>query len=305
MGAIQLYLPGTLVKMDNNLARATILLDKNDPLANRIWASLIATIRTDDREFNDSYTVALKDIMPGSGGRAYKMAKRITDTLAKALMTIETGPDKGDPTYTAMPFFRRIYYKNGQVTAVFNDFLAPYLLQLKGFFTQYNLFEYLQLPSTYSQKLFQLLKSYESRGSVELQLDYLHTYLDAPASFKTHFGQFRIFVLGQAKKDIEKNTSLRFEFTAIKEGRAVKKVRFVFPGVAKAIATQEAKLTEDYNRKFAGACACRKAETCTKQFSRQAACRYCIRNKFREQVRERPIPKEAWPPFPSTPEKNT
>lgn len=304
MGTIQLYLPGTIVKMDNNLARATIQLHKNNPVANRIWASLIACIDPSDNAFNESYTIPLKEIMPSTGGKAYKMAKEIVDTLCKAIMTIETGPDKGKEAYRAMPFFRSIYYKDGQVTAVFNDLLGPYLLQLKGFFTQYNLFEYLQLPSTYSQKLFQLLKSYESQGSVELTLDYLHNYLAAPASFRANFRQFRIYVLNQAKKDTEKNTSLRFEYTPIKEGRAVKSVRFIFPATAKSIAKVNAVQQEEFNRKFAGACAHRKASTCTKRTSRQAACRYCIRHNFREQARANPIPKEQWPPFPSTPPKN-
>ena len=85
----------------------------------------------------------------------------------------------------------------------------------------------LDLLSIYSQRLFEILKSWSDKPEVELTVLYLKTILEVPKSMK-NFAEFRRRVLEKAHNDITKYTSLRFEWEPIKKGRSVESVRFIF-----------------------------------------------------------------------------
>src|SRR5699024_10716722 len=50
------------------------------------------------------------------------------------------------------------YHENGQVEIRLSSDLAPYLLQLKSDYTQYRLFDIVQLDSKYSIRLYKLMR---------------------------------------------------------------------------------------------------------------------------------------------------
>lgn len=110
--------------------------------------------------------------------------------------------------------------------------MQPYLLELKGCFTVYNLTEYLSLPSLYSQRIFEITKSLANSkdGEAIISMADLHRFLDSPKSFQANFKDFRRFVLEKAHKDITEKTSFRFEWEPVKVGRSVEKIRFIFSG---------------------------------------------------------------------------
>ena len=120
--------------------------------------------------------------------------------------------------------------------------------------------EFLLLPSTYSQRLFEVLKSWSSLPEAVIDLSDLFQMLDAPASLQ-RYPDFRRYVLEKAHRDITTRTGLRYEWEPIKKGRAVAAIRFTF-GARSAQASEkknQAKRSKD-NELLKKAVACFKAK---------------------------------------------
>lgn len=272
MAKEELSVPGTLVKKSNSIIRTRITVKSVE--ASRILAHLVACIRTDDEKLQQAYSVAAKDIIPYIGGENYKRIKGTCKELAAAFAeTEESDPDGPHPIFTAQPFFTRIRYKKGVITATFNPFMQPYLLELKGCFTVYNLTEYLSLPSLYSQRIFEITKSLANSkdGEAIISMADLHRFLDSPKSFQANFKDFRRFVLEKAHRDITEKTSFRFEWEPVKVGRSVEKIRFIFSGGKKTLAQKEQEKAKEEKAKRLQAQRIRRALECAKL--KQGDCR--------------------------------
>ena len=292
MAMQQLTLPGEIVKKRNELVRSKISISNVD--GSRILANLIACVRHDDTQFKDTYRVPVKDFMSDQGGKSYSNIKAMCRELAKATAEIEEpDPDGPHPIFRIYTFFSSISYRKGVVEARFNQEMQPLLLDLRRCFTQYNLMEYLTLPSLYSQKLFEILKSWSNAPEVILSVAELHHLLDTPPSFRADFKAFRVRVIEKAHEDIQEKTSLRFEWEPVKAGRTVEAIRFLFAPGRKAIAEAEVnKAKEDKRRRLesqriqlALKCAKEKKGECVEQDNKRLVCKMCQHWKFCEDLR--------------------
>ena len=305
MAMQQLTLPGAVVKKHNDLVRSKINISSKT--SSRILACLLAAIQHDDTQFKETYSIPIKNYLPpdengGKGGSQYKLVKEACRELIKSSIEKEwPDPDNpdSDPIFQIMPFFTSIKCRNGIIQANFNPRLADLLLQLKSFFTQYNLIEYLSLPSFYSQRLFEILKSWSNvpSGEVILSITDLHRLLNTPPSFQVDFRQFRTRVIEKAHKDIQEKTPLRFNWEPVKAGRAVKAIRFTFGPGRRAIAEAEKiKAKEEKQRRLtrsrwqrAYACAKTKNGICSTQDNKPIICKTCIHCKFCEELKKQAI----------------
>ena len=296
MAMQQLTLPGEIVKKHNELVRSKINIASKT--ASRVLACLIACIRHDDTQFKETYSVPISNYLQDEGGMIYRQAREACKELVGATVeTVWPDPDNpdGDPILILFPFFSSIKYRKGIVQAKFNPEMSVLLLQLRKRFTQYNLIEYLNLPSIYSQRLFEILKSWARTPEVILSVAELHRLLDTPASFKADFRQFRVHVLEKAYKDIHDKTSLRFEWEPIKAGRSVEAIRFLFAPDRKAIAEDEMKNAKEEkrrrleNQRFLAAIECAKAKKgeCDTQDNKRIVCKLCIAKDFCADIRRR------------------
>lgn len=297
MAIQQLTLPGEIVKKHNELVRSKTNIGSKT--ASRILACLVASIRHDDAQFKEAYIVPIKDFLPpDEGGKSYRLAKEACRELLTATVEKEwPDPDNpdGDPIFHGATFFTDIKYRKGNVEAVFNPKLSELLLQLRGFFTEYNLFDYLLLPSTYSQRLFEILKSWSGLPEVVIPVAELHQLLDTPPSFRSDFRQFRVHVLEKAHKDIQEKTRLRFEWEPVKAGRSVESIRFMFGPGRRAIAeaeqqkAKEAKKSRLATQRFLRAAECAKGKqgNCATQDNKPIICKMCVEKDFCADIRRR------------------
>ena len=284
MAKEELSTPGALVKKSNAIIRTRITVQSVE--ASRILAHLIACIRTDDKKLTGAYSVPAKEILPNTGGENYKRIKATCKDLASAFAeTEEPDPDGSHPIYRIRPFFTDILYKKGVITATFNPLMQPYLFELKSCFTTYNLTEYLSLPSLYSQRIFEIVKSLANvkEGEAIVSMAGLHRFLDSPKSFRANIKAFRIRVLEKAHKDITEKTSLRFEWEPVKVGRSVEKIRFIFSGGKKALAQAEQETAKKEKRQRlikqrfqrALSCAIKKGGDCRTMDNVRIVCKLC------------------------------
>ncbi len=100
-------------------------------------------------------------------------------------------------------WFSYFKYDNGIITCRFDKRLKPYLLDIKKLFLISDLRMILPIRSSYSKRIYLLLKEYEydTIGYREFQLSELQEILKVPKSFKI-FNRFKEKVLFKAKEDI-------------------------------------------------------------------------------------------------------
>lgn len=226
----QLILPGELVKKHNDLIRTKI--DVPSVHGSRILANLIACLKVEDNYFVP-ISISAKEVMNSGSGENYKRVKNVIEELAQATAQVEIqDPDDPFPFLTVCPFFSRITYNKGVIKAEFNEYLRDFLLRLKKHFTQYNLLEYMLLLSTYSQRFFEILKSWSNLPEVEIYLEEIHRLLSTPESMQKNYAKLRTKILEPVHKEIIQKTNFFYEWKPIKKGTGktspVVAVRFNF-----------------------------------------------------------------------------
>ena len=123
----------------------------------------------------------------------------------------------------------------------FSEKLKPYLLQLKERFVTYNLRYILPLTSTYSVRIYQLLKEYEKLTKRYFEVEELMELLQVPKSYR-NYADFKRKVLQVAEKELLEHTDIYFILEEEKQGRKVSRLIFrIYKNTHKAEA-EEAKL---------------------------------------------------------------
>lgn len=280
----QLTLPGEIVKKSNALVRSRIHITSIQ--ASRMLATLIASIRPDEKNFDEPYYLEIKNFLPNDSGKSYAEIRAVCRELARSFAELELeDPIEYGTILIESPFFSRIVYKKGKIEALFNRSVSRELLELKGHFTRYNLVEYLLLPSIYSQRIFEILKSWDDKQEVTITLSSLHETLNTPESLRADFAQFRRRVLEKAHKDITKKTELYFEWEPVKQGRAVEAIRFIF-GVKRSLPVAKKKADDAIekqaqinNTNFLAAIACFKERgaACVGNHQKPVICELCLK----------------------------
>jgi plasmid replication initiation protein len=246
----------------------------------RLMAFLASKIHVNDEDFK-TYAIPLSEILGKSyGGRDIDELETAAKNIIKHPVTIQQSPKRR----AIYPILSECVIDSGTgyIELCFHPGLKPHFLRLKANFTRYSLTEFLSLSSIYSQRLYEILKSYSSQGYVDLALDELHNALSVPKSFKTNFSNFRCYVLEQADKDIVKaNLSLQYRWEPIKSGRGgkVTAIRFSFGGDKALREGDDEELIRARLAKLSSSCYFglmkRKVE-CKPKPAKSAKCKYCV-----------------------------
>jgi plasmid replication initiation protein len=247
---MQLPLPGKIIKKSNAIARAR--WQPESIWEPRIVALVASKVRESDEDFQ-TYKIPVAELTGGSdsslSGFQYKEIKKSILHIAKASILIPG--EKNPHNFMTYPIFSACGYEDGYLVARFDPDLKPHFLHLKAQFTAYNLMEYLMLPSSYSQQIFEFLKSWANAPEVLVPIAELHELLNLPESFRKNFAEFRRWVLEKAHKDITGKTALRYEWVPVKKGRAVVAVRFIFAAgrIAQEATAEQRRIEADPKKK--------------------------------------------------------
>lgn len=113
----------------------------------------------------------------------------------------------------------------GEVDIVLSESLRPFLLDIRGNFTKYELINVLVLHSKYSIRLYEIFKSYLWLHKWEVSLDEFRERIAVGDKYKD-FTEFKRNVILPSIKEINKFTDLQIEFETIKKGRKIDKLIF-------------------------------------------------------------------------------
>jgi plasmid replication initiation protein len=195
---------------------------------------LISTISPEDKELKN-YEMKVSDFAQMMGLKGHSIYERLNTSLDKLLSRVLHIPtDKG---FLKIGWVSSAEYikQEGLIFLSFDKKLKPYLLQLKEQFTKYDLFIVTRFQSTYSVRIYMLLKQYQKIGSREFDLDDFRAILGIESNKYKKFHDFRKRILNQAKKEFESknketgcyNSDISFMLETIRTARTITRLRFI------------------------------------------------------------------------------
>jgi len=111
--------------------------------------------------------------------------------------------------------------KSGVVKYSFDSLISPFLFEIKKNFTKYPLRHIIKLRSTYSIRMYELLKQYARIGERKFDLVDLRELLGIEEDLYPRFYDFDKRVLKPAQKELEKYTDISFTYKKIKYKRNI------------------------------------------------------------------------------------
>lgn len=218
-----------LVAQSNDLIEAR----HNNPLTVReqkIILAMVSGIQPEDKDFKE-YRISLKDFneMLGlKGSTKYTQMKGIMKDLMGKTVEIPRG-NKG---WLLTNWVSSAEYIDGEgvIELTFSPKLKPYLLQLKAY-TSYRLSNILSLNSTYSIRLYELMKKWEFLGKWECPLEELRGKLGVEEGKYPKYANFKARVLLRAVEEVNEKTDFHIIFEEVKKGRSVEQIKFIIKHV--------------------------------------------------------------------------
>lgn len=120
----------------------------------------------------------------------------------------------------------RTYFKNeGRFRIAMTNEVMPYLTQLKGQFTQYQLRHISNFNSVHSIRIYELVTQYRSVGFREISIEDFKKWLQVEDKYAAFF-DFKKRVLRPAITEINEKSNLLVEVEQIKRGRSIVGLRF-------------------------------------------------------------------------------
>lgn len=261
---------GACVKKSNEFARAR-WEGKQSVLEMRLVAILASKIVQDADSFL-VYRIPMSELLGRKicGGRD----GRELEAAAKKLMSRVVHIRFADGSWKMRHVMDQCDFdaKTQTLTMVFHKDMRDHLLNLKACFTRYTLDDFIKLPSVYSQRLFEFLKSWEGQEEVVWPLAELHEMMQTPETYKRDYAQFRRFVLEKGQKDL-KAIDFQFSWEPIKSGHTVDRIRFRIIGSPEARRRREERRLK--LRSEALLCLNSHGRACNEERNRPEVCEIC------------------------------
>ena len=213
-----------LVAQSNDLIEAR----HNNPLTVReqkIVLAMVSEIQPSDEDFKE-YRISLKNFNEMLGLKGKTKYTEIKD-IVKNLMGKTIEIPRKNKGWLLVHWVSSAEYIDGEgvIELTFSPKLKPYLLQLKEY-TSYRLSNILALNSTYSIRLFELMKKWEFLGNWEYPLEELRGKLGVEEGKYPKYSNFKARVLSRAVEEVNEKTDFHISFEEIKKGRSVARIKF-------------------------------------------------------------------------------
>ena len=270
------------IKKSNTMARAHS--ESLTVWGGRIIALIASKVKEEDIDFK-TYKIPLTELLERGewerSGRVYEEIIEVIKILGETVIRI---PGKKEGNFRQYTVFAMCGYENGNIIAEFHPDLKPHFLKLEqGIYTSYKLKDFLSLSSAYTQKLFEILKSWSGTTKTTIKLSDLHATLNTSKTCQSNFKDFRVHILDKALYEITEHTTLKFEWLANKNGRAVTSIDFFFNendiARIKKEKTQNkvAKQSQSSNKMFQAATICSRNKDyhCHKKDNKAGICKIC------------------------------
>lgn len=212
-----------IIRKSNSLIEASYKLSTNQQ---KVILLLASSIRPGDENFQP-YQINIKEFVKLLGLKNknfYSDVTHLTKDLLNKTLSINT-----EDSLLQVNWLSSVEYFKGTgiIEMCFDPKMKPFLLQLKERFTTYHLKEIIQLKSSFSIRIYELLKQYEKIGERVFLLETLRENLGIGDGEYSLYGDFKRRVLLASQAELAAKTNISFDFKEIKEGRKVTKIKFI------------------------------------------------------------------------------
>lgn len=213
----------TVVKSNEIIQKARYDLNISEL---KTLAYIFSKIKPTDKEFQE-YTFSIKEycqvcgIDYKNGANYIYIKKNIKALRDKSFWLLD---EKGNECLVGWLSKAKINKGSGKITVKLDEDIQKYVLGLFDNFTQYELLSTLPMKSSYSFRIYELLKSYAFTKQHTFDIDDLKAKL-AAENYK-NFKDFRRYVLEVATQEINLYTDIEVSWEPIKKGKKVIQVKF-------------------------------------------------------------------------------
>ena len=183
--------------------------------------TLLTAIDKNDKDFQD-YIFTLSDFKDKTN---ITMTTNDLNKTIKGLMSKPLEIKISNRKWEIFHWFSYFKFDNGVITCRFDKALKPYLLEIKERFVISDLRMLLPMRSSYSKRMYILLKEYAKIGTRVFNVEELQELLKVPKSLN-NYADFKRKVLKRAEVDINKFTDLEVTLNEKKRGRKVIEVTY-------------------------------------------------------------------------------
>lgn len=173
------------------------------------------------------YRINTKDVIGILGLKSvsnyYNQIKDIVNGLQKETLTIKNNNRETNFNWVITSDY---VPQQGYFQIQLHPGLQPYFLELKEKFTKYRLENVLKLNSSYSIRIYELLKQYEGLGSRTFEVDELKFLLSINPSQYKQYSHLKDRVIKPSQLELMEFTDICFDYTEIKTGRKITKLKF-------------------------------------------------------------------------------
>lgn len=213
-----------LVVKSNSIIEAKYKLSVREQKFILLMASLI---QPDDEQFRFyemkiSEVIATLNVGGKKWGSAYQEIYEMIENLNRRPLKIIENKKATIINWVASAQMCR---DTGVISFEFSQRLKPYLLQLKSRYTKYPLSCILMFKSSYSIRLYELLKSCEYKGEAYFDLPDLREMLGIEDRYP-EYRDFKRRVTNTAQKELNKVSDIAFDYKERKQGRKVMGLEF-------------------------------------------------------------------------------
>jgi plasmid replication initiation protein len=239
----------------NQVVEAGYKLSLNEQ---RVVLACIAQVNSAEQLLvTDEFELSAKDfaqLFLVSEDRAYHALIDVAESLFNRYVIVDNPyPTKPRVKRLKMRWISSIEYltDEGKISLCFSKKMLPYLSELKGQFTRYELKHIGNMTSIYGIRLYELLMQWKSTGKREIEIAWLKKQFQIEEGYERMY-DLKKYVLEPAIKDINTHSDYTVSWTQRKTGRNVTHLTFSFglkqPPEAKPKKTAKQKVPEIWER---------------------------------------------------------
>ena len=209
------------VYQSNKLIEASYSFTVLEQKLIRLLASMITKDDVDLKEYQFLATDLSKTLNIHKRN-IYRELDRVTDKLMARFIKI-----KNDDTeeFDKFHLIKTAKLRNGILILKIDEDMKDFYLKL-NWYTKYQLKNIMQFKSTYSFRLYELLKQYEGIGSRLISVADLRIGLDIEKEQYPKYSNLKQKVINVAQNEINSKTDIAFDYEEIKTGRKVTSIKF-------------------------------------------------------------------------------
>jgi plasmid replication initiation protein len=212
------------VKKSNALVQKT--RQQLSLMENKILLYVISKINEKNDEFQ-TYILSLKEFCEVCGIQSkgsYAEIKKIAKGMRDKSFWMES-EDGGEVTVGWMAK-AKVNAQKGTIELKLDDDLKPHLLGMKKKFTKYKYLYIMTMKSSYSMRIYELMKSYQNMGGIIFTVEELKEKLGVEPKKLARWVDFKRKAIEIALKEINELTDIKVIYTPIKRGREVYEIMF-------------------------------------------------------------------------------